>query len=394
MDHAEPVDEVRQIMLQFADETGLVSTRHPPRRYLWTDAHAVCNFLSLYVHTGDHEFTRLACALIDQVHTVLGRHRDDDPRSGWISGLSESEGQDHPTVGGLRIGKKLNERGPHDVFDERLEWDRDGQYFHYLTKWMHALCRASEVTGEVKYCRCALELAKAAHAGFSAAGRGAVRRMHWKMSIDLSRPLVASSGLHDPLDGYVTYNEIVQCATRFPVDQMPAHLEAEIVEAAAMIEGQRWETEDPLGIGGLLFDAWRVFQLAVTRKKSFGITAALVTSIKNSLATCAQTMDMRLPPEYRLAFRELGLSIGLHAVPSMWQLTAANPDLFSATLRQDVGGLQTYASAAAAIESFWRDPHSQQAPSWREHRDINSVMLATSLLPREFLGLGASRRLR
>ncbi len=32
--------------------------------------------------------------------------------------------------------------------------------------------------------------------------------MYWKMSIDLTRPLVSSMGQHDPLDGFITYNEI------------------------------------------------------------------------------------------------------------------------------------------------------------------------------------------
>ncbi len=32
--------------------------------------------------------------------------------------------------------------------------------------------------------------------------------MYWKMSIDLKRPLIPSMGQHDPLDGYITYNEI------------------------------------------------------------------------------------------------------------------------------------------------------------------------------------------
>jgi hypothetical protein len=43
-------------------------------------------------------------------------------------------GAAHPTRGGLRIGKKLPERRPGEAFQERLEWERDGQYFHYLTK--------------------------------------------------------------------------------------------------------------------------------------------------------------------------------------------------------------------------------------------------------------------
>ncbi|RLB26222.1 MAG: hypothetical protein DRG87_13245, partial [Deltaproteobacteria bacterium] len=158
----------RALMDEFTTLTGLSPTGElPPLRYLWTDAFAVCNFLGLSHHTHDKHYTRLALRLVDQVHAVLGRHREDDPRSGWISGLDDLEGTLHPTKGGLRIGKELNERSPDDPFNERAEWDRDGQYYHYLTKWMHALNRVSRVTGDLKYNTWAIELAKTAHAGFT-----------------------------------------------------------------------------------------------------------------------------------------------------------------------------------------------------------------------------------
>ena len=73
-------------MLRFAARTGLTTAR-PPRRYLWTDAFAVCNFLSLARVTGEGRYTELALRLVEQVHGVLGRHRPDDARRGWISGL-------------------------------------------------------------------------------------------------------------------------------------------------------------------------------------------------------------------------------------------------------------------------------------------------------------------
>ncbi len=69
------------LMLAFAERTGLVSER-PPRRYLWTDAFAVCNFLGLARLTGEQRYTELALRLVDQVHHTLGRHREDDPRTG------------------------------------------------------------------------------------------------------------------------------------------------------------------------------------------------------------------------------------------------------------------------------------------------------------------------
>ena len=37
------------------------------------------------------------------------------------------------------------------------------------------------------------------------------------------------------------------------------------------------------------------------------------------------------------------------------------------------------------IDRFWRQPIHQQSDTWCEHRDINSVMLATSLAPDGYL---------
>ncbi|MDD5167966.1 MAG: hypothetical protein PHN75_04045, partial [Syntrophales bacterium] len=205
----------RDLMMEFAEETGLSGDHRPPRRYLWTDAFAVCNFLELHRQTGDVKYMKLALLLVDQVHNVLGRHRADEVRTGWISGLSDGEGRLHPTQGGLRIGKAMNERMPGEPFDERLEWDRDGQYYHYLTKWMHALYRVGLVTKDAEYYRWAMELAKAVHAKFVyRSSSGGPKRMYWKMSIDLSRPLVPSMGHHDPLEGLITYSELRAAAER------------------------------------------------------------------------------------------------------------------------------------------------------------------------------------
>jgi len=385
----EIIAEVRCIMIDFADRTGLSGKESPPRRYLWTDAHAVCNFLSLYRRTQETEYQGLALGLIDQVHTILGKHREDDERSGWISGLEETEGEAHPTAGGLRIGKKLNERGPDDAFDERLEWDRDGQYFHYLTKWMHALCRASAVTGESRYCRWAVELAKVAHAAFRIGGpMGSQKRLLWKMSIDLSYPLVPSSGLHDPLDGYITYNELAHSAEMFPGDTGLPDLTTEIAETAAMLEGRRWHTDDPLGMGGLLFDVCRTIQLiAAAARLNPTIADALVRASVESLDSFAEQIPLHHPAEYRLAFRELGLSIGLRAIARMQDIAGGNRELFGTRLQQALESLARYVPLSAVIENFWRSPANQQVRAWLDHRDINQVMLATSLLSDEFLAL-------
>ena len=190
-----------QLMSAFASRTGLYPASENQQRYLWTDAFAVCNFLELFELTGDELYRHCATHLIDQVHQVLGRYRADDVRRGWISGLDEQAGQHHPTKGGLRIGKPLKERQLGEPIDERLEWDRDGQYFHYLTKWMHALCRAAFVTGDPAYIAQALESERAAFNGFvQRSASGDVVGIYWKMSTDLSRPLTYAMGLHDALD--------------------------------------------------------------------------------------------------------------------------------------------------------------------------------------------------
>jgi hypothetical protein len=381
---------VRKIMTEFARLTGLSPASRAPRRYLWTDAFAVCNFLGLYQETGDEEFKDLALHLVDQVHSVLGWHRHDDPRTGWISGLDEEEGRLHPTKGGLRIGKQLKERKPGDPLNERLEWDRDGQYYHYLTKWMHALNRVTRVTGDFTYNRWAMELARTAHAKFVyAPSSGSQKRMYWKMSIDLSSPLVPSMGLHDPLDGLVTSSQLQAAAHEDP-EQSTVDLKAEIADMADMCEGKSWATDDPLGIGGLLSDAFRVAQLMVRGHSTLtGLLGILLDASLVGLEAFAREDSLRLPADYRLAFRELGLSIGLGVVERLPEVVERNELTFGKehNLKVRMKALKQYGTLAEVIDRFWLQPKSQEAESWMAHRDINMVMLATSLSPDGYLTL-------
>jgi hypothetical protein len=385
-----PIATARALMDEFATLTGLSPTvKLSPRRYLWTDAFAVCNFLGLSHYTRDEAYTHLALRLVDQVHTVLGRHREDDPRSGWISGLDEVEGTMHPTKGGLRIGKELNERRPDDPLDERLEWDRDGQYYHYLTKWMHALNRVSRVTGDATYNRWAIELAKTAHAGFTyVPSFGGSKRMYWKMSIELTYPLVSSMGHHDPLDGLITYHQLQETAAKESKKSPLPDLSAEIADMAAICKGKSWATDDPLGIGGLLMDAFKVGQLIASEHfKRTDLLDILLDSSLEGLVSYGRERPLRLPAGYRLAFRELGLSIGLRAVEMLRWLITQNPSPFQKTplLLARIDGLMQYAPLKEEIEMFWLQSGNREANTWTEHRDINMVMLATSLAPNGFL---------
>jgi len=386
----ESIFAVKEIMTEFAGHTGLSPAGKAPQRYLWTDAFAVCNFLEIYCRTGEEKCRLLALDLVDQVHDILGRHREDDPRIGWISGLDEKEGRIHPTKGGLRIGKKINECKPSDPYDENLEWDRDGQYYHYLTKWMHALNRVSRVTGDYTYNIWAIELAKTAHACFTYVPlSGGRRRMYWKMSIDLSRPLVQSMGHHDPLDGFITYIQLQATAAAASVKPAP-DLSPEIADMADICEGKTWATDDPLGIGGLLCDICKLAQLISNERfKQTGLMEDLLDSSLTGLESYVRNNSLTLPAAYRLAFRELGLTIGLRAVEKLKGLIDANPGAFDRKdrLLLHIEKLMQYIPLSEIIEKFWLEDKNRKAFSWAEHRNINMVMLATSLAPDGYLNL-------
>jgi hypothetical protein len=326
-----PLEQAATLMARFAERTGIESAPSP-RRYLWTDAFAVRNFLALHAATGIARWEELAVSLVGRVHEVLAPSRD----------------AAHPTAAGLRIGKKLPERSADEPYDEQLEWDRDGQYFHYLTQWMHALDQVASRLPRAS--RWACELAAVAHRAFV---RG--NRMYWKMSVDLTRPLVTSMGQHDPLDGYVTF---LHLAARWPDC---AGLDSAIAELHAMIDRDRLTTSDPLGIGGMLVDATRLRNVIAHYDR--GDRRLLDELVAASVVGMQRCRGFRGDASGRLAFRELGLSIGL----------AASEALPTPSLRP-------FLPLRGEIESFWLDPVHRANSTWLEHEDINDVMLATSLL--------------
>lgn len=370
---------VSALMMDYARSTGICGTS-PPRRYLWTDAFAVCNFLGLYRQTGSQEFLELAVKLVDQVHHILGRHRTDDPRQGWISGLSEQEGELHPTCGGLRIGKALNERPRDRPLDQWQEWDRDGQYYHYLTKWMHALHLLGRETKSIRYEEWAAELAVVAQRAFTCQSfPGGPKRMVWKMSIDLARPLVPAMGHHDPLDGLITCLELLAVSeTTCTID-----VRATAATLTELCTGRSWLTEDLLGIGGLLDDASRlaqiVFNCGIERRP---LLRQMLIEAEMSISAIVTSSLLAEPAERRLAFRELGLSIGLHGIERIKGIVM--PDRELTTI---VNSLLKYQSLGEQIESFWSNPVHRRSQTWIEHLDINAVMLATTLAPDAYLGI-------
>jgi hypothetical protein len=358
----------RKSMDDFAQRTGLSGKRGDTAdRYLWTDAFAVQTFFSLAHAYSSDVYHALALKLIDEVHQKLGRFHPNDIRKGWISGLSEKEGQKHPTAGGLRIGKKLPERRRDEPFNDQLEWERDGQYFHYLTRWMQALLQAEQETNKKHYAIWAAELLLAGRKFIEKTGSRT--RMYWKMSIDLSRPLITSMGAHDPLEGLVYAVSILE-----RVPEKTTQLRSIIQDLEVCCQGLEWSTTDPLGIGGLLLNIARVADLDNKNDDLPGCirTKKLLSDSLNGLTAYSQIYNPHLHAKQRLAFRECGLSLGLRVLMQL-KKKQIKPEL-------NLNKFDQFIFLADEIEEFWINPQNQNSSSWTEHLNINAVTLAASLV--------------
>ena len=153
------------------------------------------------------------------------------------------------------------------------------------------------------------------------------------MSIDLSRPQVMSMGQHDPLDGFVTYEDLQESAAAdFGLVLHPG-LEREIADVRTICEGGNLVTDDPLGIGGLLFDATRVADLIVNyNSRLSGLLESILGSVLPGIGFFRESRSLQLPAGRRLAFRELGLSAGLRGVGYLNEQVRNNPGKFTESL--------------------------------------------------------------
>ena len=387
--NTDPTPRAIELMADFAERTDITASADHTRvrargagRYLWTDAFAVVNFLALERVTHEPRYRRLALALVERVHDELAHHRPDDARTGWLSGLPPDEGAAHPTRGGLRIGKPLPEHVADKPSDPDIEWERDGQYFHYLTKWAHALDQVSRATGRGAYHVWARELMHTAHRAF-AYGPPGHRRLAWKLSIDLSRSLVPTMGQHDPLDGFVTCTQLDTTAFDLQMPSVP-NLGLATADFAGMLTRDSFVTTDPLGLGGLLIDACRLVQVA---PDAHDLIAAVLGAAATGLHEYVTEPDLGAPADRRLAFRELGLAVGLAGVSMLEEEVWM--DRLDVRGRVGVAKLARYIPLRAEIQSFWMTPAHRRGETWSEYQDINDVMLATSIVPDGLLVLGS-----
>ena len=116
---------------------------------------------------------------------------------------------------------------------------------------------------------------------------------------------------------------------------------------------------------------------------------SLLRDAEFGLEVFTRPRPLQVSADYRLAFCELGLSIGLHAIVKMPRTIEQYPENFSnqQELYARLSGLARFLPLNERIETFWLEPINQQSHSWTGHRDINSVMLATSLAPDGYLVL-------
>ncbi|HBE91671.1 MAG TPA: hypothetical protein DDW55_03785 [Gammaproteobacteria bacterium] len=204
--------------------------------------------------------------------------------------------------------------------------------------------------------------------------------MVWKMSIDLTRAQVASMGQHDPLDGYITNLQLRSTINSLPQPIIGPDLEVETSRFAAMFKRDEWASADPLSLGGLMIDAYRVQQLMQQGSSPDAqLLDRLISASLSGLEHYARSGELQQPARYRLAFREFGLAIGLHAVERMRQAVEDE------TLREKLWEFIRYMPLREEIEAFWRDPAHQRSNTWTDHQEINEVMLATTLAPEGFL---------
>jgi len=331
------VELMKKVMDEVYGKCANIQTWKPKKysdnksRYLWTDAFGVCNYITLYCETKDQIYLDQADALIKDVHDTLGKDRSLKERLGKSTDA-------RPLLGGLRIGK----------VDPEGTSDGDGQYFHYLTKWMYALNKMSAVKNEPKYNEWAVDLAKVAHDGFIQGANTDRPRMFWKMSIDLSYPHVDSEGNLDPFDGYVTYRSIQENTT----DPDALKNQIRTFEKMVMSKYPRYRSNDPLDLGEALWIA----HFYPSEDWSRHVAEVSLTSLEHLYGKKYFSM----PESRRLAFREFGTTIGVQVHPMGTTPNSPWPD------------------RVTDLHSFWRERLYT-----RDH-DITPVMFCTSLNPGAF----------
>jgi len=191
-------------------------------------------------------------------------------------------------------------------------------------------------------------------------------------------------GQHDPLDGFLIYNRLDAGSG----GEGGGGLIREIHSLSQICVGRDWFTDDMLGIGGLLTDAYALARMMADG--NLNEPMLLGSLLESSLAGLELLVRRRVledSAERRLPFRELGLAIGLHAVDRLKVRVDEDPGGFASgdELLETLESLMAYVGLAGMVEQFWLQPMNRRSPNWIGHLEINEVMLATSLAPHGYL---------
>ncbi|EEH19825.2 hypothetical protein PABG_02084 [Paracoccidioides brasiliensis Pb03] len=364
-------DSMESVYGKFSDVSDITQWTPAPNSgghrgcYLWKDAFGVLNFLTLFKETSltadnkaaANNYLLFAQRLIVTVHDVLGRTRDGSSR---LPDATDEE----PLRGGLRIGKE-EETGPNG----------DGQYFHYLTMWMFALNRMSMATGDPSYNRQAVSLAKAIHPHFFLNRASERPHMVWKVSMDLSRPLVASEGNLDPIDGYVVFRLLQASALKYGDGVI---LEEEIGDYKRVMarKGDYLVTRDPLDLGMTL---WTAHWFAEREKWARDLSNRCVAQLRNPHCTpdpgdlpqdsglFDENHFLESSLQLRLAFREFGSCLGIGCLTSTKSSDVAAE--LNARSNEIITQWQNYISSSLTPDDL---------------KPITRVMYSTALIPGAF----------
>jgi hypothetical protein len=115
--------------------------------------------------------------------------------------------------------------------------------------------------------------------------------------------------------------------------------------------------------------------------------STLLGSAKDGMDAFSLTDTLSHPAEYRLAFRELALAIGLQTIDKMMLMIKQHPGSFPGQqlLISQLADFSLHLSLMKKIKMFWLTAINQQSNTWTDHIDINSVMLATTMGPDSYL---------
>lgn len=325
------------------------------RRYLWSDAFGVCSLLSLHHATKQRKFLLQAEALARDVHADLGFRRGSRKKR-----LSAQASAAAPLLGGLRIGKP--------------QAHEDGQYFHYLTKWMFALLRLSAAGGDARYLAWAVQLAAVAHRRFVLRDAdGEPVRMVWKRSTDLERVMVSGEGTLDPFDGLVTFRLLQRASAEASGPGCRPVLEREIADMQRLVDRRAAAltmSDDALDLGQALWlAAWFPGE-----KWARQLASVALAGLEKLAPRIFPSTELAVGDEhhtgFRLLFREMGAALGLQVAVIM---DAGDGKAALPTVAQERREL--WAARVQRLLALW------QHRLFDRDQDISPLMYAAALLP-------------